>query len=79
MKKPCCYYCKWWDGMNASNSHRGKEEGVTYAFCKNPEKCRPETGGEICPAIDSDYCTDFEPVEGLTPEWKRIIRMSGEV
>lgn len=71
MKKPCCYYCRWWDGSNASNSWGSTTQ---YAFCSNPEKYRLDTGFEVCPSIDEDFCTEFEPVTGWTPEWERIAR-----
>lgn len=77
IKRPCCYYCKSWDGTNASKSHRGVD--TVYAFCNNPNKLRLDTGSDICPAIADDVCTDFEPVEGWTDEWKRIIRKWGIV
>lgn len=73
MKKACCYYCKWWDGNNASNSWVDKGSMI-YAFCLNPIKCRPDTGYEACPSLAIDFCMEFEPIEGWTNEWKRIMK-----
>lgn len=65
-KTPSCYHCKYWDSDFAKPGF----DGELYAYCENPDKCRPDTGAEPCPCTANDFCMDFEPVEGWTYEWR---------